>query len=67
MVIGIERHTGYQLAEVAYLLILFGGVWLVAAQVRFVGFARGRTFVAGLAFGVAGLLLIVATHWAHFG
>lgn len=67
MVIGIERHTGYLLAEVAYLLLLFGGVWLAAAQVRFFGVARGRTFIAGLAFGLAGLLLIIATHWAHFG
>jgi hypothetical protein len=67
MVIGITHHTGIRLAEVGFLLLLFGGVWLAAAQVRFFGMARGRTVVAGLAFGAAGLLLIIATHWGHFG
>jgi hypothetical protein len=67
MVIGLTHHAGIRLAEVGFLLVLFGGVWLAAAQVSFFGFARGRTVVAGLALGVAGVLLIVATHWGHFG
>jgi hypothetical protein len=26
-----------------------------------------RTIVAGLAFAVAGILLLIVTHWGHFG
>ncbi len=30
-------------------------------------FAAARTIVAGLALALAGVLLIVAVHWGHFG
>jgi hypothetical protein len=30
-------------------------------------FASARTIVAGVALAIGGLLLIVATHWGHFG
>ena len=66
-VLALTHHAGVRLAEVGFLLLLFGGVWLAAAQIPAFGLARGRTVVAGLAFGVAGLLLIIATHWGHFG
>jgi len=29
--------------------------------------SRARTIVAGVALALAGLLLIIATHWGHFG
>ncbi|HZP74477.1 MAG TPA: hypothetical protein VFA97_13985 [Gaiellaceae bacterium] len=63
----MTHHTGIRIAEVGFLLLLLGGVWLAAAQIPFFPFARGRTALAGLAFAGAGVLLIVATHWGHFG
>ena len=45
----------------------FRGVWLVAAQIPAFRIPTERTIVAGAALAVAGVLLIVATHWGHFG
>ncbi len=56
-----------RLAEVGYLLVLFAGVWLAAAQIPRLRFASGRTIVAGAALAIGGVLLIVATHWGHLG
>ena len=64
---GFTHHAGTRVAEVGFLLVLFAGVWLVAAQIRWFKFAAARTIVAGLALAIAGVLLIVATHWGHFG
>ena len=64
---GITRHTGIRLAEIGFLLVLFAGIWLVAAQMPQLKFASGRTIVAGVALALAGALLIIATHWGHFG
>jgi hypothetical protein len=65
--LALAHHTGVRLAEVGFLLILFAGVWISAAQVPKFRFARARTIVAGIALALAGLLLIIATHWGHFG
>ena len=59
--------TGLKLAEIGFLLILIAGVWLVASEIPALGLHRARTIVAGTALAVAGLLLIIATHWGHFG
>jgi hypothetical protein len=67
LVIGFAHHTGIRLAEVGFLLLLFVGVWLTAAQIPQFKFAAARTIVAGLALAISGLLLIVAIHWGHFG
>jgi hypothetical protein len=64
---GMTHHTGVRLAEVGFLLMLFAGIWFAAAQIPQLKFATGRTVVAGVALGFAGLLLIIATHWGHFG
>ena len=53
--------------QIGFLLILFAGVWLAAAQVPKLKFGTARTIVAGVALALAGLLLIIATHWGHFG
>lgn len=67
LALGLAHHTGIRLAEVGFLLLLFAGVWLTAAQIRWFKFAAARMIVAGLALAIGGLLLIVATHWGHFG
>jgi hypothetical protein len=67
VVFAISPHTGVRLAEIGFLLILFAGVWLAAAQMPQLRFAAGRTIVAGIALAAGGALLIIATHWGHFG
>jgi hypothetical protein len=67
MIASISPHTGARLAEVGFLLVLLAGVWLVVAQLPLFGLRRARTAVAGLALAAAGVLLIVAVHWGHFG
>jgi hypothetical protein len=67
LVLGFAHHTGIRLAEVGFLLLLFAGIWLAAAQIPQFKFAAARKIVAGLALAISGVLLIVATHWGHFG
>ena len=68
MVAAVTRHTGVRLAEVGFLLILIAGVWLVFAEaLNPVKWRRFRTIVSGVLLAVGGLLLILATHWGHFG
>jgi len=64
--LAMSAHTGTRLAELGFLLILFAGVWLVAAEFPKLGISRVRMIVAGAALAGAGLLLIIATHWGHF-
>jgi hypothetical protein len=56
-----------RLAEIAFLLILFAGLWLAAAQIPKFRLGTARTIVAGVALALSGLLLIIATHWGQFG
>ena len=63
----MSRHAGVILAEVGFLLVLFAGIWLVAAQIPALKMPKTRNIVAGIALAVAGALLIIATHWGHFG
>jgi hypothetical protein len=65
--LALAHQTGLRLAEIGFLLILFAGIWLAAAQVPRFKLGTARTIVAGVALAVAGLLLIIATHWGHFG
>jgi hypothetical protein len=67
LVLGFAHHTGVRLAEVGFLLLLFAGIWLAAAQVPSFRFGTARTIVAGIALAIGGLLLIIATRWGHFG
>jgi hypothetical protein len=66
-VLTVSHHTGVILAEVGFLLIVFAGVWLVSAEIPFFKMRAARTIVAGVALASAGVLLIIATHWGHFG
>lgn len=65
--LALTTHTGTRLAEIGFLLIFGAGLWLVASQIRIFRMSHARIIVAGLALTVAGVLLIVATHWGHFG
>jgi hypothetical protein len=67
VVVGFAHQTGVKLAEVGFLLVLIAGVWLVAAQIPQFKWGKARTIVAGAALTIGGLLLIIATHWGHFG
>jgi hypothetical protein len=66
-VLALARQTGMRLAEIGFLLILFAGLWVTAAQVPKFRFATARTIVAGVALALSGLLLIIATHRGQFG
>ena len=63
----MSKKTGTILAEVGFLLLLFAGVWLAAAQIPAFKLATERTIVASIALALSGLLLIIATRWGHFG
>jgi len=68
LVLGITRHAGVRLAEVGFLLLVIAGVWLAASE--FLNPKRWgvvRRVVAGIALAISGLLLIIASHWGHFG
>ena len=62
--LALAHQTGVRLAEIGFLLILFAGIWLAAAQVPKFKLGTARTIVAAVA--LAGVLLIIATHWGHF-
>jgi len=63
----ISHQTSVTIAETAFLLILFAGIWFVAAEIPSLRASRARRIVAGTALALAGLLLIIATHWGQFG
>jgi len=68
LVLGITKHAGVRFAEVGFLLLLIAGVWLAASE--FLNSERWGAFrrvVAGITLAVSGVLLIIATHWGHFG
>jgi hypothetical protein len=66
-VLALTHHTGIDLAEVGFLLILIAGVWLVAAEIPQLKLGRSRRIVAGTALAIGAVLLIIATHWGSFG
>jgi len=47
--LGLSHPTGERLAEIGFLLVLFAGIWLAAAQIPQLKFATSRTIVAGVA------------------
>jgi hypothetical protein len=65
--LALTPNTTKTVAEVGFLLLLFAGVWLVASEIPALKMPRARRIVAGTALAAAGILLIIATHWGHFG
>lgn len=63
LLLTLSHHTSVRVAEVAFLLILIAGVWMVIAELMPQQFHRFRFVVAGLAFTASGVLLLIATHW----
>ncbi len=74
--LAFSHGTGVRVAEVAFLLFLIAGVWIVSASLTKVekthtwhgvvlASGRFRMVVAGLFVAVGGLLLIIAAHWGH--
>jgi hypothetical protein len=47
--------------------MVIAGVWLAASHVPQLKLAGTRTMVAGILLAVAGVLVIIAIHWGHFG
>jgi hypothetical protein len=74
--LGFSHGTGVRVAEVAFLLFVIAGVWIVSASLTKVekthtwhgvvlASGRFRMVVAGLLLACGGLLLIIAAHWGH--
>ncbi len=74
--LAFSHSTGVRVAEVAFLLFLIAGVWIVSASLTKVekthtwhgvvlASGRFRMVVAGIFVAVGGLLLIIAAHWGH--
>ena len=66
-ILAFSHHGGVRLAEVGFLLVLIAGVWLTVAHVPQLKLPAVRTSLAGALLAVGGLLLVIATHWGHFG
>ena len=66
-VLALTQQTGRKLAEIGFLLVLFAGIWLAAAQIPLFKLRTARTIIAGIALAIGGLLLLIATHSGHFG
>ena len=74
--VAFSHTSGVRVAEVAFLLFLIAGIWIVSASATRVekthtwhgivlASSRFRMIVAGGMVACGGLLLIVATHWGH--
>jgi hypothetical protein len=63
--LAFSHSTSVTVAEVAFLLMLIAGVWTAVAWLARGKWERFRMVVAGILIAVAGLLLIIATHWGH--
>jgi hypothetical protein len=64
--VAFSHSTAVTVAEVAFLLFLIAGVWIVVAWLmQGDKWQRFRMIVAGVLIASAGVLLIVAAHWGH--
>lgn len=61
----ISIHEGIRIAEVGFGLDAIAGALLALAAI--LNLDKGWNFLAGIALAVGSVLLIIATHWGHFG
>lgn len=66
LLLALARHTGIRLAELGFLLAAIAGGLLLIVAIVPVARRVGAAF-AGITLAAGGVLLIVATHWGHFG
>jgi hypothetical protein len=64
--LAITQHNGIRIAEVGFALAAIAGGLLVIGGLAPVG-RRAASLLAGLALAAAGVLLVIAAHWGHFG
>ncbi|HET7567487.1 MAG TPA: hypothetical protein VFJ91_05810 [Gaiellaceae bacterium] len=64
--LALTVHNGIRIAELGEALGAVGGVILLLGATMPFG-RKGGTFLGGLAIAAGFVLLIVATHWGHFG
>jgi hypothetical protein len=67
LIMTINKSTSLRLAEVGFLLLALAGVWFVASETPKLKQSSARMVLGGLALFLAGVLLVVATHWGKFG
>ncbi len=68
LLLTLSHHTSVRIAEIAFLLIVIAGVWMIAAELlQPERWMKVRMVVAGACFVAAGVLLLIATHWGQFG
>ena len=48
-VLALTHQTGRRLAEIGFLLVLFAGIWLAAAQIPQLKLGTARAIIAGIA------------------
>lgn len=74
--LAFSHGTGVRVAEVAFLLFLIAGVWIVSGSLTrvekthtwhgvVIASGRFRMIVAGILLACGGLLLVIAAHWGH--
>ncbi len=64
--LAITKHNGIRLAEVGFALAAIAGLlFLFGGMTPFM--RRGGMALGGLALAAGGVLLVVASHWGHFG
>ena len=67
LLLTLNKSTSARIGEVGFLLILLAGIWIIASESPKLKGSAARMVVAGLALFLAGLLLLIATHWGKFG
>ena len=64
--LAITKHNGIRLAEVGFALAAIAGALFFLGSMTPFG-KRGGMGLGGLVLALAGILLVVAAHWGHFG
>ena len=64
--LALTHSTSVRLAEVGFVLIIFTGLWLLAAEIPRLRLQTLRMIVAGAALTAAGILLFIAVHSGKF-